>query len=144
MRSWLVGDLKAYINSGDYAGLKEATGKKGVAGSYIRYLPSAPTSQAFTPVRLDFFSSSSSSSSSSSGSALDLWASSYSDASFSEKTVAMEACVAAIRTDVAQLNVLAKKALGEDVKKSGGLPFGFGAKEEVTSSWHMDRCALSP
>ncbi len=36
MRSWLVGDLKAFINGADYVGLKEATGKKGVVASYMR------------------------------------------------------------------------------------------------------------
>lgn len=98
MRSWLVGDFKALVNSGDFEGLKVATGKKGVVASYIN--------------------------------ALDLWAASYSDANPSAKTVAMQADVAKIRQAVAELNVLSKKALGEDLKKEGGF-FGLGAKEEV-------------
>ena len=35
MRSWLVGDLKAMVNGEDYAGLKAATGKKGVVSAYL-------------------------------------------------------------------------------------------------------------
>eukprot|EP00614_Pseudopedinella_elastica_P005777 CAMPEP_0172589488 /NCGR_PEP_ID=MMETSP1068-20121228/8201_1 /TAXON_ID=35684 /ORGANISM="Pseudopedinella elastica, Strain CCMP716" /LENGTH=254 /DNA_ID=CAMNT_0013385097 /DNA_START=1 /DNA_END=765 /DNA_ORIENTATION=- len=62
--------------------------------------------------------------------ALDLWAASYSDANPSPKTVAMQGDVEAMRTATTELNVLAKKALGEDVKKSGGF-FGIGAKDEV-------------
>jgi len=99
MRSWLVGDFKALVNSGDFEGLKAATnGKKGVVVSYVN--------------------------------ALDLWAASYSDANPSAKTVAMQADVAKIRQAVAELNVLAKKATGEDLKKEGGF-FGLGAKEEA-------------
>ena len=62
-------------------------------------------------------------------SALDLWAASYSDANPSVKTIKMQAEVEKIRMASAKLNVLAKKATGDDLKKEGGL-FGFGAKEE--------------
>jgi len=98
IRGFLAGDLRALISSGDFEGIKAATGKKGAVGSYLG--------------------------------ALDLWAATYSDSSPSPKSVAMQADVAKMRTAAAELNVLAKKATGEDVKKEGGL-FGLGAKDAV-------------
>jgi hypothetical protein len=38
MRSWLAGDFKSLVGSSDYAGLKEATGKKGIVTSYLNAL----------------------------------------------------------------------------------------------------------
>lgn len=61
--------------------------------------------------------------------AMDLWASSYSDASPSPKTLRMLDDVVKLRQAQAELNVLALKATGEGLKNQGGL-FGLGGKKE--------------
>lgn len=62
--------------------------------------------------------------------AMDLWAATYSDASISPKTNAMMADNEALRTVQKDLYALSQKALGEEVKKSGGF-LGIGAKEKA-------------
>ena len=71
--------------------------------------------------------------------AMDLWASSYSDASPSQKTLRMLDDVVKLRQAQAELNVLALKATGEGLKTTGGL-FGMGGKkEEVPSPAEMKK-----
>ena len=52
--------------------------------------------------------------------AMDLWAATYSDASVSPKTTAMQADVVKLQEFKDDLQYLAKRGLGEEVKKSGG------------------------
>lgn len=102
MRSFIVGDLKGIINSGDFESLKSMTAPKGsIFSSYVG--------------------------------AMDLWAGTYSDSSPTPKTVAMQKDVQALRDVQVELQSIAKRALGEEVTKSGGL-FGIGAKSDPVPS----------